>query len=81
MLTPEQIQQLVQLPLYGLLIIAIVALWRALLAEQKAHMDDLKKMNSETVTDLRTRIVLLEARMGINDEKNAMKPIPGANLN
>lgn len=76
----EQLQQLANLPLQVLLIIAVVWLWRAYTAAQNARIDDLKVMQKETLLDIRTRIVLLEARMGLKEEHDYQQTVPGANM-
>lgn len=65
-MSPEQIQQLIQLPLQALLLIAVVALWKAYNAAQNARVDDLKQNYERNLSDLRTRVILLEDRAGIH---------------
>lgn len=64
-MTSDQIQQLSNLPLQVLLLIAVVALWRAYNAAQNARVDDLKQNYEKGLADLRTRVMLLEDHAGI----------------
>lgn len=72
-MSPEQIQQLIQLPLQALLLIAVVALWKAYNAAQNARVDDLKQNYERNLADLRTRVMLLEDRAGVHPQ---ITPIP-----
>lgn len=64
-MSPEQIQALANLPLYVILLMAIVALWKAYAAAQNARIDDLKANYEKNLADLRTRVILLEDKAGI----------------
>lgn len=79
-MSPEQIQGLANLPLYVILLIAVASLWRSYAAVQNARVEDLKLAHKEMMFDLRTRIVLLEARMGLEDAPTGSEVIPGAKL-
>lgn len=81
MVTPEQIQSLVNLPVYGVLLMAVVALWKAYSAAMNARVEDLKQGYEKNLADLRTRVMLLEDRTGVLDAKGGMHGVPGANLN
>lgn len=61
----DQIQQLVQLPIYGLLVVAVVTLWRAYNAAQNARVDDLKQLYEKATIDLQNRILMIEDRLGV----------------
>jgi len=61
----DQIQQLVQLPIYGLLVAAVVTLWRAYNTAQNARVDDLKQLYEKATVDLQSRIMMIEDRLGI----------------
>ena len=61
----EQIQALANLPLYVILLMAIVALWKAYAAAQNARIDDLKGNYERNLADLRTRVMLLEDHAGM----------------
>lgn len=65
-MSPEQIQSLANLPFQGLLLIAVVALWRAYSTAQTARVDDLKQSYEKNLADLRTRVMLLEDRAGVH---------------
>lgn len=64
-MTPEQIQQLVQLPVYAVMLTTIVTLWKAYAASQNARIDDLKQSYEKNLADLRTRVMLLEDKAGM----------------
>ncbi|MBI1278193.1 MAG: hypothetical protein GC179_08705 [Anaerolineaceae bacterium] len=66
-MSPEQmqaIQILASLPLQAILLIAVIQLWKALIAAQNARVDDLKINYEKNLADLRTRVILLEDRLG-----------------
>lgn len=65
-MSPEQIQSIVNLPFQALLVIAVIALWRAYTAAQNARVDDWKQSYEKNLADLRTRVMLLEDRAGIH---------------
>lgn len=81
MLTPEQIQQLVQLPLQALLVMAVVTLWKAYLAAQNARVADLKQIYGKNLTDINNRVMMIEDRLGIKPPLMDDSVVPGANLN
>lgn len=64
-MSAEQIQTLAALPLQVLLLIAIAALWRAYNTAQNARVDDLKQNYERNLADLRTRVMMVEDRLGI----------------
>lgn len=64
-MSPEQIQSLASLPVQALLLIAVIALWKAYAAAQNARIDDLKANYEKNLADLRTRVHLLEDNAGI----------------
>lgn len=80
-MTVEQIQGLANLPVYGVLLMAVVALWKAYSAAQNARVEDLKQSYEKNLADLRTRVMLLEDRAGVLDTKTSIHGVPGANLN
>lgn len=65
-MSPEQIQQLAQLPLQAILLVGVVVLWRAYKTAQDARVNDLKQSYEKNLADLRTRVMLLEDRAGIH---------------
>lgn len=67
-MTPEQVQALqylASLPLQAILLIACVNLWKAYNTSQNARIDDLKLNYEKNLSDLRTRVILLEDRAGV----------------
>lgn len=64
-MTPEQLQQLVQLPVYSLLVLIIVTLWKAYIASNNGRVEDLKNSYEKNLADLRTRVMLLEDKAGM----------------
>lgn len=77
-MSPEQIQQIATYPLYVLLIVAVIALWRAYNASQNARVDDLKQSYEKNLADLRTRVILLEDHAGMhvtNALNSSAKPV------
>lgn len=64
-MSADQIQQLIQLPLQALLIIAVVTLWKAYNSAQNARVDDLKQLYEKATVDLQNRVMMIEDRMGI----------------
>lgn len=60
-MSADQLQQLVSLPLQGLLLIGLVTLWRAYNASQNARIDDLKKV----ISDINSRMIMVEDKLGI----------------
>lgn len=67
-MTPEQVQALqyiASLPMQAVLLIACVQLWKSLVAAQNARVDDLKQSYEKNLADVRTRVLLLEDRLGI----------------
>jgi len=81
MMTVEQIQSLANLPVYGVLLMAVVALWKAYNAAQNARVEDLKQSYEKNLSDLRTRVILLEDRAGIKSSFLDKQDVPGAKLN
>lgn len=81
MLTPEQIQQLIQLPVQALLVIAVFTLWKAYIAAQNARVNDLKQIYGKNLTDINNRVMMIEDRLGIKPPLMDDAVIPGANLN
>jgi hypothetical protein len=78
MMTPEQLQQLVQLPVYSLLVLIIITLWKAYVASNNGRVEDLKQSYEKNLSDLRTRVMLLEDRAGmfVPDAQNTIiKPV------
>jgi len=71
-MSPDQIQALTSLPMQALLLIAIVALWRAYNAAQNARVDDLKANYERNLADLRTRVMMVEDRLGIKPPATSM---------
>lgn len=79
-MSADQIQGLASLPLQALLLIAVVALWRAYNAAQNSRVDDLKQNYEKGLSDLRTRVMLLEDRAGIyvpEAVNSSVKPVSG----
>lgn len=66
----DQLQQLVQLPIYGLLVLAVVTLWKAYNAAQNARVDDLKQLYEKATIDLQNRIMMIEDRLGVKPPIN-----------
>lgn len=67
-MTPEQtelLQWVVSLPLQAVLLIAVINLWKAYVATQEARVNDLKLNYEKNLADLRTRVMLLEDRIGV----------------
>lgn len=60
-MSANEIQQLVQLSPYGLLIVAIGVLWRSYNAAQNARVDDLKTV----ISDLSSRVRMIEDKLGV----------------
>lgn len=60
-MSPDQLQALSSLPLQGLLLIAVVTLWRAYNAAQNSRIDDLKI----TIANLNSRMMMVEDKLGI----------------
>jgi hypothetical protein len=77
-MSADQIQSLATLPLQALLLVACVTLWRAYNAAQNARVDDLKQNYEKGLSDLRTRVMLLEDRAGIHIPEalnSSVKPV------
>jgi len=66
-----------QLTVAALAVIACIALWRAyngiqekrfteVASATQAHIDDLRKINTEQYADLKVRILLIEDKLGIS---------------
>lgn len=60
-MSADQLQALTSLPLQGLLLLAVIALWRAYNAAQNARIDDLKKV----IADINSRMIMVEDKLGI----------------
>lgn len=60
-MSPEQIQSIVNLPFQGLLVIAVIALWRAYAGAQNARVEDLKTV----IVDLGSRVRMVEDKLGM----------------
>ena len=77
-MTPEQLQQLVQLPVYSLLVLIIVTLWKAYVASNNGRVEDLKQSYEKNLADLRTRVMLLEDKAGMyvpDAQNSSAKPV------
>lgn len=74
----QGLQYLASLPLQAILLIAVVNLWKAYNTAQNARVDDLKVNYEKNLADLRTRVILLEDRLGIpaqNGLISSAKPV------
>lgn len=60
-MSTDQLQALTSLPIQGLLLLAVIALWRAYNAAQNARIDDLKKV----IADINSRMIMVEDKLGI----------------